>query len=384
MYPLSSRVRRRKDRWIFGYQDEGFAGNAKHLFLWVSLNRSDLKAYWITGDRCLRDRLREAGYRSELRWSLRGMYRALRSGAYFFDHSIADVNTMLSGGAKIINLWHGVGVKPIQFNDPRCVVSTHAKYRSSFFTRMLFLDYLIDPDAVVSTSPFMRAHFADQFRLPEARCPELGYPRLDCSVDPELKAAARSFDSALDDQLMWSEYAEHYIYMPTWRDTERPFLQEAFPDLSALSRILQERGAVLYLKLHPKSADVLPEDFPNIRPWPTGLDVYPMLADFDCLISDYSSVLYDYLAVRDRGALVYTFDHQRYMTQDRALLYDFAEIVPGAWARSFEEFCGLLTDGEAIRAPGKRQQQVHDLFWSGSSRPASPAVARYVDALLAD
>lgn len=380
VYPLVARARRDRKRWAFGHQDDLFGGNAKYLYLWASLHRPDIEAVWITGDRALRDRLRAAGHRAELRWSPAGMRHAVRSGAHFFGHSASDVNLLLSNGAKLVNLWHGVGLKPIQHNDPRCVVSTHAKYRHNPLTRALFLDYVVDPDIVVATSPFMREHFADQFRLPEARCPELGYPRLDASADARLKQAVRALDEAAGASPFTGEFSEHYIYMPTFRDTERPFLEEALPNMERFSAILAARNAVLYVKLHPKTRDAIPARYGNIKPWPAALDVYCYLADFDGLISDYSSVLYDYVAVKDTGAVVYTFDYESYLAGDRGLLYDFGDLVPGVWANSFDELCDALRDGAAlVRAPDDRYDRVRALFWGGSARPASPAVARYVE-----
>jgi CDP-glycerol glycerophosphotransferase (TagB/SpsB family) len=379
IYPLLSRKTRNGSRFAFGYQDGGFAGNTKYLYLWAHLNRPDLKVGWISHNGALVARLRALGLPAYRRWSLSGIWHTVRSAALFFDHSPSDVNVMLSKGSVLVNLWHGVGIKPIQFNDPKCVVSTHAKHRKNAVTRAIFIDYVLDPDVVVSTSEFTSRHFSDQFRISEERCPSLGYARLDCASDPQLKDFAISLESTPFAVTRWDEFAEHYIYLPTFRDTGRSFLQDALPDLATLSNSLRSRNAVLYIKLHPKSADQIGEEYDNIRAWPVGIDYYPVLSDFEICISDYSSVIFDYVAVTNAGAVTYTFDYDDYVEEDRSLLYTFDDCVPGPWIHTFEDLCRLLRDGTAVGRSSEQHERVKQLFWGGSCQPASPAVIAFVE-----
>lgn len=308
---------------------------------------------------------------------------ALRSSAHLFDHSVSDVNLLMSGGAKLINLWHGVGLKPTQFGDTGGVVSRHRKYERNRFTRALFLDYLKRPDIVVSTSPFMQEHFSRQFDVPRERCPKLGYPRLDPASDATLRAVALDLDARRSAQDFGDAFCERYVYLPTYRDTERPFLEEALPDFEKLSQALKARNAVLYVKLHPRTTGTIPDIYSNIRRWPAGLDFYARMHQVDILITDYSSVLYDYLFVRSRGAILYTFDLVRYLQEDRVLLYPFEENVAGVRASSFADLCAVLESGKALQSSYDEQvRRVRDRFWSGSPAPASPGIVRYVEALV--
>ena len=152
--------------------------------------------------------------------------------------------------------------------------------------RLYNLDFLIPPDAVVTTSDMMQAHFADQFGLPAGQCPQLGYPRLDCAVDGVLNEAARSIDRKAGFEFNTEGFAELYIYMPTFRDTERPFLEQALPDLDRLSEVLRRRDALLYVKPHPRTAARLETPHGNVRLWPRDVDINAYLADFTGLITD--------------------------------------------------------------------------------------------------
>lgn len=383
VYPLLSLAPRDERRWAFGHQGGQFAGNAKYLYLWLSIYRPDIQASWITPDTALQRFLTSSGYRSHYKWSLGGIAHALRSSAHLFDHSVSDVNLLVSGGAKIINLWHGVGLKPTQFGDTGGVVSRHRKYERNWLTRALFLDYLKRPDIVVTTSPFMQAHFSRQFDLPRERCPKLGYPRLDPASDATLRAVALNLDARRSADNFGDAFSERYVYLPTYRDTERPFLEEALPDFGKLSEALKKRDAVLYVKLHPRTKGMIPDRYENIRPWPAGLDFYAHIHEVDILITDYSSVLYDYLFVRSRGAILYTFDLARYLEEDRVLLYPYEENVAGVRASSFVDLCAALESGKALQSSCDKQvRRVRERFWSGSPAPASPEIVRYVEALV--
>lgn len=374
LYPLAALAPRRRDRWAFGHAGELFAGNPKYLFLWLRLHRPDIAATWITGSERTLHMLRAQRLPVARRWSIAGMRAALGAGTFAFSHDVADVNLPLGAGARQLNLWHGVGLKAL-----------HAGARPATGARAWLRSFVYAPDdIVVSTSDMMQAHFAAQFGLPPERCPQLGYPRLDWAGDAALAALARDVDRRRGFVLDDGGHREIYLYVPTYRDTRRPFLEEALPDLDALSAVLAARGALLYVKPHPRTADALPAGHPAIRRWPDEIDFQTYLADFTVLVTDYSSVLYDYLAVRPVGAILYTFDYDAYVGADRALAHGFAENVAGLRVASFAALCAALRSGAALD-PARMGDvgAIRARFWGGSPRPASAAIVDYVERGLA-
>ena len=379
--PLSGLVPRSPKRWVFGHTRGLFGDNPKYLFLWMTLHRPDIQVTWITGSAETRRLLAAHGYRVHRRWSLRGILAVLRAGVFVFSHHVGNVNGQLSRGALLTNLWHGVGLKAVHFGHPSGrAVRARRQAEESLFGRLRTLEYLTPPDIFVTTSDFTQAHFARQFELPPERCPQLGYPRLDCAVDESLAQAAVVIDRAAGFEINAESFAEVYIYMPTYRDTSRSFLAEALPDLDRLSAILAGRHALLYIKPHLHTDLASVGAFANIRLWPRGIDHNTYLADLTGLITDYSSALYDYLAVRDTGAILYTFDFDTYVAEDRALLYSFDDNVAGLRVATFVELCDALRDGTALNpALGANVERIRDRFWGGGSSPASPAIVDYVE-----
>lgn len=380
LYPLSGLWRRADDRWAFGHTRDVFAGNPKYLFLWMALHRPDLHLTWISASARTRRLLRANGYRARARWSPRGMLAALRAGTFVFAHGTDNVNAQLSRGAFLLNLWHGVGLKAVHVGHEAGMTADAYRQAMGAVARLFVLHHIIPYDAVVSTSDLMQAHFAAQFRLPPDRCPQLGYPRLDCVADPALARLAEELDHSVGFEMNPDGFREVYIYLPTFRDTGRPFFERALPDLDRLSGILKARDALLYLKPHIRTLEHFSANYPNIRIWPDAIDFHTYLGRFTGLITDYSSVLYDYLFLKQTGAILYTFDFEEYVTRDRALIYPYEDNVAGLRIATFDALCDVLRDGAALDPAGApNATAIRARFWGGSCAPASPAIVDYVE-----
>ena len=366
--PIAMTWPRSAKSWVFGHEGGAFSDNPKYLYLWLRLYRRDIDASWITTSRDTYRKLRSNDLPVHMRWSWSGMRAALRAGAFVFAHDAKDVNAPFSWGAIRLNLWHGVSLKSLHVGRPPGI----AGWLRSF--------PLIPHDRVASTSEMTQANFAAQFKLPPERCPQLGYPRLDPAADRRLAEAAAILDRKEGFQLKPDGYAEVYLYAPTFRDSHRAFLKDALPDLERLSSALATRNAVLYVRLHPRTAEVIPDSYSNIRAWPQGIDFYTYLAEITVLITDYSSILYDYLAVRPAGAIVYTFDFDEYIARDRTLIASFEDHVAGLRVFRFEHLCAALQKGAALDpALAGPPDRVVELFWGGSPAPSSPAVTAYLE-----
>lgn len=100
-------------------------------------------------------------------------------------------------------------------------------------------------------------------------------------------------------------------------------------DLDALSRFAVERGIVFVLKLHPfvkQAAGSGP--FKNILVCEPTSDIYPLLREMDVLITDYSSIFFDFLLL-DRPVVFFPYDLDDYLATDRSMYFDYHEMTPG-------------------------------------------------------
>lgn len=342
----------------------------------MNSNCPDYKVAWLSNSGQTVQHLKKHGYDAHLRWSARGIWTALRAGVFVSCNSFYDVNFVLSSNTFRLNLWHGVGLKSLD-SHPQAAVGDMTSSQT-IFRRVERLFENPRPDVFVTTSDLMQAHFSRAFGLPVTSCPQLGYPRLDCAVDNDLVRGAEKLDLAKGFQFNPERADEIYLYAPTYRDSVRPFFSDAIPDAPRLAGILSERNALLYIKPHPGTSDPVP-DSDCIRRWPEDVDVHPYLGALTGLITDYSSVLYDYLYLGNGASILYTFDFDQYRETDRSLRYDHRENTVGLRITTFDALCEALHDGSAAEPPPRPEvDTILERFWGGSSVPASPAIVAYV------
>jgi len=261
----------------------------------------------------------------------------------------------------VVQTWHGTPVKrlgndlPHMSRDPK----PPAWHRQAVEVRGW--------DLLVSQSPWatrvMRKAFGYQGEVLES-----GYPRNDVLVAPdraELAAAVRA-------RLGIAEGAKVVLYAPTYRDYDRKNASIRL-DLAEAHRALGP-GHEFLIRGHSMQAA------PNVRAG-LGRDVttYPDITDLlliaDVLITDYSSVMFDFAAT-GRPMLFFTYDLQRYSSK-RGIYLDLAAEAPGPLLSTGAEVIKALRSIDEVAAA---HAEKYDLFQrTYAPRDDGKATARLVD-----
>jgi CDP-glycerol glycerophosphotransferase len=238
----------------------------------------------------------------------------------------------------VVNLWHG--------EPPGKVVGR----------------YEGEPTRHATISPVLsglgQAYRCTAFGLHPSRVPILGAPRNDrmLASDPDL-ARMRLLPDALDRPV--------FLWLPTFRRTVPGRYQRAdvvggssvlpfdTDEVKRFDEWLDARGALVVVKAHPASGDELPGELKAIRSLTQAdlescdLTVYTMLAAFDGLITDISSVWVDYLLL-DRP-IVFAFpDIEEYRATRGISLEPYESWVPGPLVRTVDTLIaavGAILDG---------------------------------------
>lgn len=342
LYALSFLFPRDKRKWVFGsYIIDQFVGNPKALYLYLQSDHPDIQAIWITGNGRIFRELREKGLKAYKKRSLAGLYHCLTAGVYVYNSFPADINYFTSGGAMLLNMWHGVGLKTIEFSITRgslarCYHEKRAFYRIHMPWRFKRPDYLL------SSSPFQSEPFSKAFRIPVDRCLNLGYPRNDVMLMPDSLRLERIRKYEHPETMTYitrlKGFRKVFIYMPTWRDSPT-FLLKLELDLERINTIMQARGELMILKLHVNTTTDPMINLSNVWTLPWYLDVYLIFPYTHTLITDYSSVLYDFLLLPGKEVILYVYDMKRYLAE-REFNYPFLPNVAGL----------LVEDTEALYA----------------------------------
>jgi CDP-glycerol glycerophosphotransferase len=212
-----------------------------------------------------------------------------------------------------LQTWHGTPLKRIGFDieDPR--FEGHRKHYASLRREVSAWDYLISPNAF-STEVFRRAFCF------EGRIIETGYPRNDMLVGP----AATERRSQVRARLGLGEDAFVILYAPTWRDSANP--ANPVLDLGEIAGSVE--GAVVLLRAHQLDHFELPMQDSRVRDVSGHPEVGDLYLAADVLITDYSSVMFDY-AVTGKPILFFAYDLSYYRDQLRGFYFDFEAEAPG-------------------------------------------------------
>lgn len=206
------------------------------------------------------------------------------------------------------------------------------------------LPYLYERyDLLIAASEEAKRNLATAFDLPPERIAVTGYPRNDALTGAAV--SARCGDTVPFHR------ADHKLvigYVPTFRDrTKIDLLADYRFDPRDVSRFLDERDGILWIKGHYADRGACPAHekgtvnrviFLSDSECP---DIYPLLRHTDILITDYSSVYFDFLLL-NRPIIFAPFDLEEYTQRDRGLYYRYETVTPGPKARDWPEVLALV------------------------------------------
>lgn len=340
-YLISFSIPRKKNIWVFGsWSGKRFSDNSKYLFLYIANNhKTEVTPIWISKDRNIVQKLRNNKFNAYYAYDPKGIYYNLRAKYVFSDHLFDSVNFWCCGGATKIQLWHGVGPKKIEHdlkNMPWNKPLIRLVYL--YFAPWLFMknSYVIVP------SYFFADIFASAFRIKKENVLITGLPRNDsmfnCITDADILDTsiyikiAKIKTNCSNSKLI--------LYMPTFRGNlthaNDTFIDMNF-DFEKLNSYLDQINGFFIIKLHPLiNTNHIGNNYERIIVLPSHFDVYPLLAQMDILITDYSSIYMDFLLL-NKPIIFIPYDLEKYLKDDRELYFNYQEYTPGPKALTFED-----------------------------------------------
>ncbi|MEE1765824.1 bifunctional glycosyltransferase/CDP-glycerol:glycerophosphate glycerophosphotransferase [Streptomyces sp. SP18BB07] len=282
------------------------------------------------------------------RWSLPYL-RALARAEFWIDNQSFPLKLTKRPGTTYLQTWHGSALKRMGFDEPGWKLKTRAEQAEQQRTLDRFDHFLIRSEHDVRT-------LAKAFRLREKVLLRLGYPRNDAlararetdRTDRTDRTARTDQRASLAAELGIPEISaippdkKILLYAPTFRHQG----QRRFTLPFDVERFAETFGDeyVLLVRAHYLNHVVLP---PSVRGRVVDVsghhDVTPVLALADALITDYSSVMFDY-ALLDRPMVFFTYDYEEYVHEGRGTYFDLLERAPGPIVRTEDELHAVLRD----------------------------------------
>lgn len=331
--PVAWLVRRREDLVAFYGRDGGrFLDNCKHLFCGGSAQTlPGIRTVYIAHSDELVELIARYGREAVRKGTLAELLLWLRAGTIVVDSVdwTDGFRFAASQGARIVQLWHGIPLKHVQLARVR------GRARRRFGLEWAYQLYLrasgrLRPVSwLLSTSPFVTEHAFSRSFLYEA-VSHAGYPRNDAFFDGSplrmLNVDQRAASLVAAQRQRGGSVG---VYAPTFRDSLADPFAKGELDLEGLSAAAMAVGTLLLVKLHPwMHGHLRSTDHPGLVFVAPDTDIYPLLCHADFLVTDYSSIFFDYLML-DRPVIFFPYDLDRYLRQERDMYFEYGEFTPG-------------------------------------------------------
>ena len=332
--------------WTFGDM-EGlrYGDSTRALYEYVLSHYPEIHCVWMTRNPVVYEQLNKVGKPVAL-CGTKEASNIQRNAGYFFathgrTHGIYDGDERYMNGIQFIDLWHGVPFKTIG-EDER-----FAKYGKRTLgkciktaIRKTIIPWDFVSGKVLCGSPFFVSFYQSAFQIPRERVWITPEPRLDKFHSPYKEKLILQLDKEF-------AYPTKVLYMPTFRDNQQffnPFKNTDF-DMNSFTRILEENNIVFIYKGHffdgnaltlSGNSRIILVDDSNFD------DLYTFIKDVDILVTDYSSVYFDFLYLR-KPIILFPFDYDDYIVHSRPFYFDY-NLMQAHRVFSWKELAECLAD----------------------------------------
>lgn len=359
-YWIFTAVPKRKDLWVFSaFQKRGYMDNVRYLYEWVTERHPEIEAYWLTLDDSVYRMLKDAGRPVLKMRTMECIKKMSRAEVAFVDHFVMSDYDNFSGfndRTKVVQLWHGVGLKAIgqlentdvngvMFSDdilplPGDGFGTRLLKKLKYFRHAYFREKFERYFMLVCPGEERGLQIADPWHIPRERCFFSGHPR----------------NRYLHREKPDPNCPVKILYAPTYRwdvQKEREMVRHLIDSFAVIETCMKEINGEFMIRLHPHTwrnyasrITTALEGYPRIR-YDTEKDVYRTLGTYSVMISDYSSIAYDFVLL-DRPIIFYCPDLEEFMKNEDTLNYDYMEYSPGPktkdWAETMEQVREYVRD----------------------------------------
>ncbi len=236
-------------------------------------------------------------------------------------------------GQIYMNTWHGTPLKTLGKNMKKGIESMY-----NIQHNFLQSTYLLFPNE------FTKDCMMEDYNLNKLYTEKTliaGYPRNAIFKDENAGNEVR--------QKLGLEDKKFYVYMPTWRGNN----SYGHMVIKGIEEILDrfeeqlDENHLLYVNLHPNiSSGVDYSKYKYIKGFPVEIPNYEFINSADALITDYSSIFFDYSITR-KPIVLFMYDLEEYM-QDRGVYFDIKDL-PFQKVYNIDDMCSLLANENLLK-----------------------------------
>jgi CDP-glycerol glycerophosphotransferase len=292
-------VPRRRGRWVFG-SGPGVGEGSLELARHVRHEHPEIAFSWLAKDAADAAVARAEGFDAVEKAGAAGLWRTLTAEVTVITHGFGDVNRFGTRGAFVVQLWHGIPLKLIQLDSPATTtLGVPGGWRLRPLLRRFYRRGFTALGLVPASSELVAGRLRTAFGAGSAVA-VTGDPRDDVlsrGTAGERRSVARSTVFALLG--IPDEAQQIVLFAPTWRDGAADPAVPSADEWRAIAAHLDSVDGLLVVRPHPLgvgeyAAGTAHSGRIRLLTSAEATSVTALLPAFDRLVTDYSSIAFDY------------------------------------------------------------------------------------------
>lgn len=238
---------------------------------------------------------------------------------------------------EVVQLWHAAGAfKKFSFSALGGVDSNTVEFETRAHRSYT---------KVVCSSDEIKPFYAEAFNISEEKVLPLGLARTDKLFKKDYQELIQQEFKVEHPEIKGRKVV---TYAPTFRGgaRERQIFKNHL-DIKSFNEKFSDEY-VLVLKMHPsvRNGIKIPEELADSVFDMSSMDMNDLLLSTDILITDYSSVIFDY-SILKKPMLFFAYDLEDYMAE-RSFYYDYETFVPGPIVTNNEDLFEAIENIELV------------------------------------
>ncbi len=361
-----------KENWIVfqSFMGRNYSGQPKYIYQYLQKHYGDkYKFIWIVDRKGI---VIDGKHVTCKRWGLRFYYYLNRSKYWVFNMR-QPISIPKRDTTVLLATWHGTPLKRLVF-DMEENYSATPEYKSLVYRQTREWNYMLS-DNPYSTEKFQKCFLVDREQILES-----GYPANDPMYAPDREERA----AAIKKKLGIDPNKKVLLYAPTWRDDNwiGEGGQYSFDLELDINRLEKEFGDeyILLLRLHYFVVEHL--DMSKYGDFTVDVSSYSDVTDLylisDMLMTDYSSVFFDYANLK-RPVIFFMYDLENYRDVLHGFYLDINKDLPGPILQTNDEVVDAIKNIDKIQEEYKeRYEEFYDRFCCLDDGHASQRVVETV------
>lgn len=328
-----------------------YADSPRYIYEEIVNRKLDYKKVWVCNSKI---RFKDVENTIRIKRLSPSYYYYLARAGFWVNNQNFPTYIQKPKNTTYLQTWHGTPLKKM-LHDIENVMGRTDDYVERVSQAIKNWDYLISP------SNYATEAFKSAFKY-EGEILEVGYPRNDIFYQEDQEELKRTIKNRLN----LPGDKKVILYAPTFRDNQttksNKFTFEIQMDLEKMKEQLGEDYLIL-LRMHVvvsskiKLNEEISEFAYDVSNYP---DMQELLLISDILITDYSSVMFDFANTR-KPMLFYTYDLELYRDKVRGFYMDFENEAPGPFVRTTEEIIESIQNIDMINQQFKDK---YDQFYN--------------------